>query len=160
MKINPVFPNKYLPKTLSEKDYKIQKQMLLQTRKNYKNHRFQNRKTQKFLKSYPHKKSKHVLNAERIYNVDSIYPNKELAKKTGCSISGLKKIIKKGEGAYYSSGSRPNQTAQSWGLARLASAITGANASVVDAHILEKYCLPNKPARILLRKNKTYRFFK
>jgi hypothetical protein len=67
-----------------------------------------------------------------------ILPNKELAAKTGCSVSALKAIVRKGEGAYYSSGSRPNQTPQSWGIARLASAITGGKASKVDFHILKE----------------------
>ena len=146
-----VFSRRYLPRTLSKKDYQRQKQMLLQTRKNYARHRFRNRKTQKFLASYPHKKSQHIRNAQKIYGVENIRPTPELAKKTGCSVGALEKIVNKGEGAYYSSGSRPNQTAQSWGLARLASAITGANASIIDAHILEEGCLPNKLARKLLR---------
>ena len=37
-------------------------------------------------------------------------------------------IIKKGQGAYYSSGSRPNQTPHSWGYARLGSSISGGKA--------------------------------
>jgi len=41
---------------------------------------------------------------------------------------GVKQIVKKGKGAYYSSGSRPNQIPHSWGYTRLASAITGGNA--------------------------------
>ena len=47
-------------------------------------------------------------------------------------------------GAYHSSGSRPNQSKESWGYARLASAITGGPASKVDArslaHLLEEGC--------------------
>jgi len=43
-------------------------------------------------------------------------------------------------GAYYSSGSRPNQTAQSWGKARLYSAISGGPASKSDGHILREGC--------------------
>jgi hypothetical protein len=65
--------------------------------------------------------------------------------------------VKKGEGAYYSSGSRPNQTPQSWAYARLASAITGGKASLVDYSILEKGCDPRKKALKLAnlsRKNK------
>ena len=92
------------------------------------------------LASFKNKPSKHILKAEQIYNVERIQPNAELAKKTQCSINALKQIVKKGEGAYYSSGSRPNQTAQSWGIARLASAITGGKASAVDYHILERGC--------------------
>ena len=66
----------------------------------------------------------------------------------------LKKIVKKGQGAYYSSGSRPNQTAQSWGLARLASAITAGKAAAVDYNILEKGCKHNSKALTLAKKAK------
>ena len=59
----------------------------------------------------------------------------------------LRKIVSKGMGAYYSSGSRPNQTAESWGIARLASAITGGKSAVVDYHLLEKGC--NKKSKSL-----------
>lgn len=81
--------------------------------------------------------------------MDKIVPNKELSNATGCSIAALKQIIRKGEGAYFSSGSRPNQTAQSWGVARLASSITGGKAAAVDYSILEKGCNHRKPAFIL-----------
>jgi hypothetical protein len=87
-----------------------------------------------------------------MYKVDKIYPTNELARKTGCSVDALKKIVRKGEGAYYSSGSRPNQTPQSWGLARLASAITGGNASVVDYDILKNGCSHSKKAFLLANK--------
>jgi hypothetical protein len=81
-----------------------------------------------------------------MYKIEKITPSKELAKKTGCSRKALQKIVNKGEGAYYSSGSRPNQTAHSWGYARLASAITGANASRIDYSILKEGCHPNSRA--------------
>ena len=60
--------------------------------------------------------------------------------------------MKKGQGAYYSSGSRPNQTAHSWGYARVASSVSGGKASAVDNHILEEYCDKNSPALKLSRK--------
>ena len=60
--------------------------------------------------------------------------------KTGCKSSALNKIVRKGEGAYYSSGSRPNQTPQSWGIARLASSITGGKAAAVDYDIITEGC--------------------
>ena len=78
-----------------------------------------------------------------MYNVNKIGATNELAKKTKCSKESLNKIIKKGEGAYYSSGSRPNQTAQSWGIARLASSLTSGKAAAVDYSILEKGCQKN-----------------
>ena len=86
--------------------------------------------------------------------IKNITPNAELAQKTGCSLSALKKIVRKGEGAYYSSGSRPNQTPQSWGLARLASSITAGKAAAVDYDILEEGCDHNKKAFILANKSK------
>jgi hypothetical protein len=72
---------------------------------------------------------------------------------------GVKQIVKKGEGAYYSSGSRPNQTAKSWGLARLASSITSGKSAAVDYNIIEKGCKHNKKAFILANKSrKKYKF--
>ena len=139
MKIN----KKYLPKSLTIKDMKKQYNQLLKSRRLYKRGKYFIRKT---LKSYKNKKSSHLLNAYKMYGVDTIEPNTELSKKTGCSIKALKAIIKKGMGAYYSSGSRPNQTAESWGKARLASAITGGKASKIDFHIINKGCDHTKKA--------------
>ena len=53
--------------------------------------------------------------------------------------TGQKKIIEKGMGAYYSSGSRPNQTPMSWGRARLASVIMGGPSRKIDKEIWAKY---------------------
>jgi len=89
----------------------------------------------------------------KVYHVDKIKPSPELARKTGCSMSALKKIVQKGEGAYYSSGSRPNQTPQSWAYARLASAITGGKAANVDRKILEKGCKKSSKALKMMKKN-------
>jgi hypothetical protein len=75
-----------------------------------------------------------------MYHVSKLDATDELAKATKCSKDALAQIIRKGEGAYYSSGSRPNQSAQSWGKARLASSITGGKAAAVDFSILEKGC--------------------
>ncbi len=130
-------PLRYLPLRLTKKDREKQLRSLSKSRKMYKRGKYYTRPS---LDSFKSRKSKHILRAEKIYGVDRIRPDKELADKTGCSVSALKKIVKKGEGAYYSSGSRPNQTAQSWGIARLASAITGGKSSAVDYHILEKGC--------------------
>jgi hypothetical protein len=104
------------------------------------------------MKSFTSKPSKHLERARRLYGVEHIKPSRELSKQTGCSLKGLRQIVKKGEGAYFSSGSRPNQTAQSWGNARLASAITGGNASAVDFHIINKECAHHKRAYRLAQK--------
>jgi hypothetical protein len=128
-----MIPSKYIG-PLSRKDKKIQRNMILRSRRLYAKGQYFTRKP---LASYKNKTSKHILKAERIYGV-KIAPTKELAAKTGCPVSALKAVVRKGQGAYYSSGSRPNQTAQSWGLARLASAITGGKAAKVDYHIIKE----------------------
>jgi hypothetical protein len=142
---------RYLPKRLTQKDRKVQARMLLKSRKMYKKGIYYSRKK---VSSFKSKKSNHILNAERMYKVDKIDANNDLAKATKCSIGALKEIIKKGEGAYYSSGSRPNQTAQSWGKARLASSITGGKAAAIDYNILEKGCKKNSRALKLAKKAK------
>ena len=142
-------PVRYLPKKLSKKDKKKQVQMLLKSRKLYKKKKYFTRKK---VASYKSKVSNHVVEARKIYNVENITPSKELASKTGCTVAALKKIVNKGAGAYFSSGSRPNQTAQSWGLARLASSITGGKAAAVDYDIINKGCQHNKTAFILASK--------
>jgi len=142
-------PKRYIPFTLSKKDKVKQKNMILKSRKLYKSKQYFTRKK---ISSFKSKPSKHVINAKRIYQMDNISPSRELAKKTGCSIQALNKIVKKGEGAYYSSGSRPNQTPQSWGLARLASSVTGGKASKVDFKILEEGCDHNGKAFRLAKK--------
>lgn len=148
-----MFPKKYVPKSLSKKDKSKQKKMLKKSQKMYKKKKYYTREKVKTFKS---KKSNHIKNAERIYKITSIKPSKELSEKTGCSLKGLQEIVKKGQGAYYSSGSRPNQTAHSWGRARLASAITGGKSSQIDYHILEKYCSPDSKA-LKLANNSIYK---
>ena len=143
-------PRRYIPFSLSRKDKTKQKNMILKSRKLYKSKKYFTRKN---IFSFKSKPSNHIINAKRIYNIDKISPSRELAKKTGCSLQALNKIVKKGEGAYYSSGSRPNQTPQSWGLARLASAVTGGKASKVDFSILEKGCSHTGKAYRLAKKN-------
>ena len=145
------FPVRYLPAQLTATDKQQYAKMMIKSRKLYKKHRYYTRKR---LPSYKNKPSKHIINAQKIYNMKQITPNKDLSSKTGCSISALKQIVSKGEGAYYSSGSRPNQTPQSWGIARLASSITGGKAAAVDYNILDKGCNHKKKAFILANKSK------
>ena len=132
-------PIRYLPNKLDKKDKKLQTKMLLKSRRLYKQGKYFTRKA---VKSFHSKPSSHVVDAKQAYKVDHIGATEELAKKTGCTKETLNKIINKGAGAYYSSGSRPNQTAQSWGVARLASAITSGKAGAVDYNILMEGCKP------------------
>lgn len=143
------FIKRYLPATLSRRDRTRQRKELTKSRKLYKQGKYYTRKAMRSFKSTP---SKHIVRATTMYHVDKIRPSRELSRATGCSLKGLRQIVKKGEGAYYSSGSRPNQTPHSWGYARLASAITGGNASLVDFHILNKECDHKKPAFRLAQK--------
>ena len=147
-------PIKYLPKRLTKKDRKILKKELKKSRKGYKKGKYVTRKK---VKSFKSKKSQHILNAERIYKLKNLAVNKELVKKTGCSSKSLNAIIKKGQGAYYSSGSRPNQSAHSWGYARLGSSISGGKAAAVDFNILNDGCSKNSKA-LRLAKNARKKF--
>jgi hypothetical protein len=145
MKINL----RYLPKRLTRKDRKKQGKQLIKSRRLYKKGIYHTRPK---MSSFKSKKSTHIIKAEKMYNVDKIGATNELAKATGCSKSALVKIINKGAGAYYSSGSRPNQTAQSWGVARLASSITAGKAAAVDYNILEEGCKSKSKALTLAKK--------
>ena len=89
------------------------------------------------LKNVETKRSVHVVKFEKRYGkkiTDDAWISKNLLRR-----AGIKQIISKGMGAYYSSGSRPNTTPQQWARARLASALTGGGASKTDKAILEKY---------------------
>ncbi len=136
-------PITYLPDTLSFYDKRKQSQMIQKSRKLYKKHKYYTRKR---VPSYTNRVSKHIRKARSLYNVEQITPNRKLAMVTGCSLSAMRKIVNKGEGAYYSSGSRPNQTPQSWGLARLASAITGGKSAAVDYNIIRDGCSHTRKA--------------
>lgn len=142
---------RYLPKRLTKKDRKLASKMLMKSRRLYKKGIYYTRKQ---VKSFKSKTSNHVVDAKKMYNVEKIGATDELAKKTGCSKAALAKIISKGEGAYFSSGSRPNQTGQSWGIARLASSITSGKAAAVDYNILEEGCKPGSKALSLAKKAK------
>ncbi len=137
-------PVRYLPKFLTRRDRKRQRRELKLSREAYKKGEYITRKK---VKSFRSKKSEHITRAEKMYTLKNFKLDKTLEKRTRCKLEGLKKIMKKGQGAYFSSGSRPNQTAHSWGYARLASSVTGGKASAVDNHILEEYC--DKKSRAL-----------
>jgi len=151
MKKLNIIPVRYLPNRLSRRDKQSQVKMLRKSKTLYAAHKYY---TRKHLASYKNKTSNHIVNARKIYKIDTLTPNRTLSRKTGCSISALNKIVEKGEGAYYSSGSRPNQTPQSWGLARLASSITAGKSAAVDYDILEAGCKHNGPAFIFANKSR------
>ena len=70
---------------------------------------------------------------------DASHSLAEISKLTGYKQSGLKTIVDKGEGAFYSNHAsvRPQvKSATEWGMARVYSAVMGGKASIVDkAHL-------------------------
>jgi hypothetical protein len=136
---------------LTVEDNEKQRQMLLKSKNEYNKGIYYTREK---LDSFKNRASGHVAKARKIYKVDTMTPTKELALKTGCTLEALQRIVKKGEGAYFSSGSRPNQTAQSWGLARLASALTAGKAAAVDYKIISEGCEHKRKAFIMANKAK------
>ena len=90
--------------------------------------------------SYISRRSRHIHKAEMIYGKSF----DELLKKVPlCSKDLQDEILAKGRGAYYSSGSRPNQTSTSWARARFASAISGGPAAIIDKKIILRHCAKN-----------------
>lgn len=149
-------PKRYIPSILSTKDKLKQKKEILKSRKLYKKGKYYNRKP---IQNYPHKTSKHIIKAQKLYNTDNIKPSKELSSASGCSINAMNNIVKKGMGAMYSSGSRPSQTAHSWAYARLASAITGGKSAAVDFHIIEKGCKKSgKAYKLAIKAREKYKY--
>ena len=123
MSYNP----KYVPKSLTKEDKKKQIKSIKEKTDRPK------------LDSFESKRSSHVIKFEKKYKTkitDEKYINDNILKK-----KGQLEILKKGMGAYYSSGSRPNQTPESWAYARLASVITNGAARKTDIKIWNKYKL-------------------
>ena len=117
-------PKTYVPDSLKGEDRKKQIKSIF-LGKDRPNTSYKNKRSswvEKFEKKYKHK----------ITDKDFIHKN--ILKK-----EGQKQIINKGMGAYYSSGSRPNQTAESWGFARLGSVILGGPSRRIDKNIWDKY---------------------
>ncbi len=85
--------------------------------------------TQKFNKIY----------GKRLDEMKGGRSKRNIAKITGIPYKAIDEVFKKGEGAYYSAGSRPNQTAQSWAYARVYSYLLGGKARKVDSEITKKY---------------------
>ena len=144
-------PEHYVPKSLTRKMKKQQKKELRKSRELYKRGKYHTRKK---VKGYKKRKSSWDARIRKVYKI----PEKErlsiagLSRRSKCSKSALNKIVKKGMGAYYSSGSRPNQTPHSWGYARLYSALAGGPAAKVDYHILKKGCKKSSKSLKLAKK--------
>lgn len=120
---------------LSKNNKVKQLKELEKSRKAYKSKKYYDRKK---MPSFKSKKSRHVVDFEKKYCVNITHLPK-VAKATGVPIKALKDILKKGRGAYYSSGSRPNQSSHSWAYARLGSVLLKRNAYKIDKHVLDQH---------------------
>ena len=119
---------------LSKKDKQKQLKNLKTSKRSYKRGKYVSRPK---LKSFKSKKSSWTQKFHKLY--PDAKNLKQISDATRIPKGALSAVKKKGMGAYYSSGSRPNQTAESWGLARMYSYILGGPTRRVDKHITEKY---------------------
>lgn len=128
MDIKDRYKGRYVPKQLSDKDKERQIESII-------------KQTIRPKINYPYKESKWTKKAKLFFNNDTSLEN--ISKKLNVPIKALKEIIKKGEKAYFSSGSRPNTTPYQWGVARLYSLIFGNEAvRKMDKKIIDKYNIP------------------
>lgn len=114
----------YLPDKLTPSDKAKQKKSILEGKDRPK-------------VKFESKRSSYVERFEKKYNFPITNDNK--ISKEIISKTGIKQILSKGYGAYYSSGSRPNVSKFQWARARLASVILNGPARKVDSSIWLKY---------------------
>lgn len=117
-------PQKYVPKSLSKEDKAKQVKSIREGKNRPK-------------VDAPTKRSSLVVRFEKKYNKkisDLNWISKNIIKR-----EGINQILRKGRGAYYSAGSRPNVSAEQWALARLAGVILGSPARKVDQKIWDEY---------------------
>jgi hypothetical protein len=126
-------PKKYTAK-LSRKDKTKQQKYLKKSQRQYKKGKYYTRPK---LKSFTNKKSNWTQKFHKLY--PEAKTMKQISKAVKIPVKALNAVKKKGMGAYYSSGSRPNQTAESWGKARMYAYILGSPTRKVDHHITEEY---------------------
>ena len=125
-------PKRYLPDSLKGKDREKQIKSIFEgkDRPQTKDKDKKSSYTVKFDKKY----------GDELDAMKGKRSKRNIAKVTGIPFKAIDEIYKKGEGAYYSSGSRPNQTPQSWSRGRLYAYIMGGKkVRKADSEITEKY---------------------
>lgn len=125
-------PKRYLPDSLSPGDRKKQIKSIFE------------KKDRPKIDKKPRKSSWTVLfnkkYGEELKGMKGGKSVKNIAKVVGIPEKALKEIFKKGEAAYYSSGSRPNQSASSWAYGRIYAYIMGGEKiRKVEESITKKY---------------------
>lgn len=125
-------PKRYLPDSLSPADRKKQIKSIFEGKDRPKIDKKPRKSswTVQFNKKY----------GEELKGMKGGKSVKNIAKVSGIPEKALKEIFKKGEAAYYSSGSRPNQSASSWAYARIYAYIMGGEKiRKVEESITKKY---------------------
>ena len=117
-------PKKYVPASLTKEDKKKQVKSIKEKTVRPK------------VESFKSRRSKFVVAFEKKYGT-KITDDKFISKNI-ISKKGIDEILDKGRGAYFT-GSRPNQTPESWSRARLASVIMNGPARKVDIKIWDQF---------------------
>ena len=125
---------KYVPDSLSKKQKTKQRKILKERKAKAKKGVY----VEKKLNKKKPKQSSYTTRFRNKYKLSS-YSLPSIAKATGINVKALREVKKKGLGAYYSAGSRPNTSAQQWAMARVYSYILGGGARRVDKAITKKY---------------------
>ena len=125
---------KYVPDTLTKKQKTKQRKILKERKAKAKKGVF----VEKKLNKKKTKQSSFTTRFKKKYKLKS-YSLPSIARATGIPVGALREVKKKGLGAYYSAGSRPNTTATQWAQARVYSYILGGGARRVDKAITKKY---------------------
>jgi hypothetical protein len=130
-------PKQYVPKSLSKEDKRKQIKSIREG------------KDRPIVKSFKSRKSKWTILARNYFGEDNTSKedmsrilskgDKQREKQIR---AGLDKIFRKAEGAYYSSGSRPNQTKESWGYGRVFSVLFGGKSREIDKKIVKEFNIP------------------
>lgn len=143
--VDKKYPKRYIPKSLSKEDKEKQKKQLDKSTTDYKKGKYTKRDK---VESFKSKKSPYVEQVKKKLDIKTATTT-NIADKLGKTEKrkkeikkGLELIKDKGEGAYFSSGSRPNQTPQSWGIGRYSSVLVGGPSRKIDKKIVDKYDIP------------------
>ena len=132
-------PKRYVPDTLSKRDKQLQIESI---RKGT---------PRPVLPSYRLRKSQWTQIAETCLGEGRRLT--QIARKLGVPYRALKEIYKRGEKAYYTSGSRPNVTPQQWAQARVYAVLFGskgarrADGDIVRQYKLGVYCKADQSTR-------------
>ena len=110
-------PKRYLPDSLSKSERQKQIKSIFEGKERPKTKVKEKKSTwtTQFDKEY----------GEQLDAMKGKRSKRNIAKVTGIPFKAIDEVYKKGEGAFYSSGSRPNQTASSWARGRIYAYIMG-----------------------------------